>query len=118
MCIVSQDHMDVENRVSKELEEPGAEPVQDSPVSNLAYAINTECAADSTALQVCLFVCMSITLVVLQNLSTAYLYSIFEHSFTLELDVILVQCLLVFINCCLQMRQNSIKYLVMIKLSK
>nr|XP_055054262.1 golgin subfamily A member 2 isoform X4 [Misgurnus anguillicaudatus] len=48
---VSQDHMDVENRVSQELEEPGAEPVQDSSVSNLAYAINTEYAADSAALQ-------------------------------------------------------------------
>ncbi|XP_056601815.1 golgin subfamily A member 2 isoform X5 [Triplophysa dalaica] len=48
---VSQDRVDLGNRVSQELEEPGAEPDRDSAVSNLAYAINTECVADNAALQ-------------------------------------------------------------------
>ncbi|XP_056601813.1 golgin subfamily A member 2 isoform X3 [Triplophysa dalaica] len=47
----SQDRVDLGNRVSQELEEPGAEPDRDSAVSNLAYAINTECVADNAALQ-------------------------------------------------------------------
>ncbi|XP_056601816.1 golgin subfamily A member 2 isoform X6 [Triplophysa dalaica] len=45
------DRVDLGNRVSQELEEPGAEPDRDSAVSNLAYAINTECVADNAALQ-------------------------------------------------------------------
>ncbi|XP_057212029.1 golgin subfamily A member 2 isoform X2 [Triplophysa rosa] len=47
----SQDRVDLGNRVSQELEEPGAEPDRDSAVSNLAYAINTERVADNAALQ-------------------------------------------------------------------
>ncbi|XP_051523327.1 golgin subfamily A member 2 isoform X2 [Myxocyprinus asiaticus] len=42
----SQDHVDVVNRVSQDLEETSAEPER-----NLASAINTECVADNAVLQ-------------------------------------------------------------------
>ncbi|CAM4547294.1 unnamed protein product [Leuciscus chuanchicus] len=45
------DRVDVVNRVSQELEEASADPDRDSPVSNPASAINTECVADNAALQ-------------------------------------------------------------------
>ncbi|XP_051552305.1 golgin subfamily A member 2-like isoform X4 [Myxocyprinus asiaticus] len=48
---VSQDHVDVVNRVSPDLEETSAEPERDSAVCNLASAINTECVADNAVLQ-------------------------------------------------------------------
>lgn len=60
VAVLSQDRVDLGNRVSQELEEPGAEPDRDSAVSNLAYAINTECVADNVALQVCLHVLMCV----------------------------------------------------------
>ncbi|KAK7172476.1 hypothetical protein R3I93_002553 [Phoxinus phoxinus] len=47
----SQDRVDVVSRVSQELEEARAGPDRDSPVSNPASAINTECVADNAALQ-------------------------------------------------------------------
>ncbi|XP_056111066.1 golgin subfamily A member 2 isoform X1 [Rhinichthys klamathensis goyatoka] len=47
----SQDRVDVGNRVSQELEEASADPDRDSPVSNPASVINTECVADNAALQ-------------------------------------------------------------------
>lgn len=64
VAVLSQDHVDLGNQVSQELEEPGTEPDRDSPVSNLAYAINTECVADNAALQVCPHVFMSVTMAV------------------------------------------------------
>ncbi|XP_051750546.1 golgin subfamily A member 2 isoform X4 [Ctenopharyngodon idella] len=48
---VSQDRVDVVTRVSQELEEASADPERDSPVSNPASAINTECVADNAVLQ-------------------------------------------------------------------
>ncbi|XP_077078586.1 golgin subfamily A member 2 isoform X3 [Siphateles boraxobius] len=45
------DRVDVVNRVSQELEEASVDPDRDSPVSNPASAINTECVADNAALQ-------------------------------------------------------------------
>ncbi|XP_056111067.1 golgin subfamily A member 2 isoform X2 [Rhinichthys klamathensis goyatoka] len=45
------DRVDVGNRVSQELEEASADPDRDSPVSNPASVINTECVADNAALQ-------------------------------------------------------------------
>ncbi|ROL53846.1 Golgin subfamily A member 2 [Anabarilius grahami] len=51
---ISQDRVDMVTRFSQELEEASADPERDSPVSNPASAINTECVADNAVLQVIL----------------------------------------------------------------
>lgn len=53
VAVLRQDRVDVVTRVSQKLEEASADPERDSPVSNPASAINTECVADNAVLQVC-----------------------------------------------------------------
>lgn len=54
LCVMEQDHGELGERESPQMQDDAGEPGRCSPVSNLSSATNTECLTDSADLQVCL----------------------------------------------------------------